>query len=210
MPRKTDGIPFELQPGPIKDEDGKPLLYAQPVIQRRYDLEAFAEFCAKKHYADPGQVLHIMNLLKDTAATLLKEGNRVETPFGSFAPKLKLKGKHTNPDKVKGRDVEYGGLEFIPSKDFLKKSDCSRNGFRMVKKSVGNSQMHDPKAMDEALRKCTKRGFTTIKTFMAFSGLKYNSAKNYLDSLCQGETPRLRCSMEGRTWYYFVITNLPK
>ena len=204
MPRKTDGIPFELHPSPLKDEDGKPQLYAQPVVQRRYDLEALAEFCAKKHYADPGQVLHIMNLLKDTAATLLKEGNRVETPFGSFAPKLKLKGKHTDPEKVKGRDVEYGGLEFIPSKDFLKKSDCSRNGFRMVKKSVGNSQMHDSKAMDEALHKCTKRGFTTIKTFMAFSGLKYQSAKRYLDSLSQGESPRLLRTKEGNTLFYSV------
>jgi len=29
MPRKTDGIPFILQPRPTKGLDGQPLLYAQ-------------------------------------------------------------------------------------------------------------------------------------------------------------------------------------
>lgn len=31
MPRKTDGMKFELLPRPTKGEDGKPLLYARPV-----------------------------------------------------------------------------------------------------------------------------------------------------------------------------------
>ena len=39
MPRKTDGILFELQPRPTKGNDGKPLLYAEPVVERRYDLD---------------------------------------------------------------------------------------------------------------------------------------------------------------------------
>ena len=30
MPRKTDGMLFELQPRPTSGEDGKPLLYARP------------------------------------------------------------------------------------------------------------------------------------------------------------------------------------
>ena len=37
MPRKTDGILFELQPRPTKGDDGKPLLYAQPVIEHDLD-----------------------------------------------------------------------------------------------------------------------------------------------------------------------------
>ena len=30
MPRKTDGIEFEIHPRPTKSEDGKPLLYVRP------------------------------------------------------------------------------------------------------------------------------------------------------------------------------------
>lgn len=206
MPRKTDGIPFELQPGPIKDDEGNPFLYAKPVIKYKYDLDAFASYCAKENTRTKGEMLYYLSVFKEAAIQLLKEGNRVETPFGSFAPKLKLQGKHTDADKVKGRDVEYSGVEFIPSKEFVEKANCSRHGFRLEKKSVGNRQMYDPKAMEEALRRCTGRGFTTIKAFMVFSGLKYQSAKRYLDSLCISEKPRLYRSKEGGTWCYFVTT----
>ena len=204
MPRKTDGIPFELQPRPTKGEDGKPLLYAQPVIERKYTLDDIDKFCANYRHRSKGEMLSFFSLLEEVTTMWLKEGHRVETPFGTFAPKLKLKGNHTDPEKVKGRDVTYAGVEFIPAKRFLKDADCSRDGFRLQKKSVGNSQMYDPAAMEEALRHIFVKGYTTIKTFMAYSGLKYNSAKNYLDSLCQGEQPRLHCYKEGRTWHYFV------
>ena len=205
MPRKTDGIAFELQPRPTKGEDGKPLLYAQPVIKHKYTLKGLEEFCVKYRRMQKGEIQQLFGVLEDVVTTLLKDGNRVETPFGTFAPKLKLQGEHTDPNKVKGRDVKYGGIEFIPSKDFIEKADCSHHGFRRKKTVVGNSQMYDAKAMDEALSKCTKRhGFTTINTFMVFSGLKYKSAKKYLDSLCQGEQPRLYRLQEGRAWHYFV------
>jgi hypothetical protein len=74
---------------------------------------------------------------------------------------------------------------------------------------VGNSQMYDQKAMDEALRKSIRHGYITIKTFQIFSGLKYNSAKNFLDSLCIGEDPRLSCYKDGRTWHYIVLKTIP-
>ena len=47
MPRKTDGIIYELHPRPTRDEDGKPLLYAQPVIDKKYSIKELDEFCAK-------------------------------------------------------------------------------------------------------------------------------------------------------------------
>jgi hypothetical protein len=139
----------------------------------------------------------------------LREGYRVETPFGSLAPKLKLIGDHTDPEKVTGRDVMYGGIEFIPSKQFVKDADCSHSGFRRQKGNVGNNQMYDSKAMEEALRKSTRHGYITIKTFQIVSGLKYNSAKNYLDRLCQGDNPRLHRYREGRVWHYTVLNNTP-
>lgn len=205
MPRKTDGVPFELQPRPTKGEDGKPLLYAQPVIKYKYDLDDIDDFCAKYRHTSKGEMKHFFGLLEEVATMWLRQGHRVETPFGSFAPKLKLLGEHTDPAKVLGRDVMYGGIEFIPAKQFVKDANCGRLGFRKVQSSVGNSQMHDPKAMDEALRKSVRHGYITIRTFQIFSGLKYNSAKNYLDSLCQGDNPRLHRYKEGRTWHYTVL-----
>ena len=139
----------------------------------------------------------------DAVGQWLSDGYRVETPLGSFAPKLKLLGDHTDPTTIHGRDIVYAGIEFIPSKEFV--SECGQNseGYRKSKAQVGNSQMHDAKAMDEALRRSMKLGYTTIPEFMGFSGLKRDSAKAYLDSLCNGEHPRLWKVRESRRWLYF-------
>jgi len=209
MPRKTDGILFELHPRPTNGDDGKPLLYAQPVVERKYDLDAIDDFCAKYRRTNKGEIKHLFDLFSDVAAMLLRKGCRVETPFGSLAPKLKLIGDHTDPEKVTGRDVMYGGIEFIPSKQFVIDADCSHSGFRRQQGNVGNRQMYDSKAMEEALRKSTRHGYITIKTFQIVSGLKYNSAKNYLDRLCQGDNPRLHRYREGRVWHYTVLNNTP-
>lgn len=210
MPRKTDGILFELQPRPTKGDDGKPLLYAQPVIERKYDLDAIDDFCANYRHKSKGEIRCLFELFSEVATMWLRKGYRVETPFGSLAPKLKLIGEHTDPEKVTGRDVMYGGIEFIPSKQFVKDADCSREGFRRQQGSVGNSQMYDSKAMDEALRRSTYNGYVTVSRFQYYSGLKRKSAKAYLDSLCEGDNPRLRCYREGRTLHYTVLHNSSK
>lgn len=209
MPRKTDGILFELQPRPTKGNDGKPLLYAQPVIERKYDLDAIDDFCAKYRHTSKGEIRRLFDLFSEVATMWLREGCRVETPFGSLAPKLRLLGEHTDPSMVTGRDVMYGGIEFIPSRQFVRDADCSLDGFRRKQGSVGNSQMYDPKAMDEALRQSSRKGYITVSTFMVFSGLKRKSAKAYLDSLCEGDTPRLRRYREGRMLHYTVLHDTP-
>lgn len=209
MPRKTDGVLFELQPRPTKGDDGKPLLYAKPVVDHKYNLDDIDDFCNKYRHTSKGEMKRFFDLLEEVTTMWLREGQRVETPFGSFAPKIRLLGDHTDPAKVTGRDVIYGGIEFIPAKQFVKDADCGRHGFRCRKNRVGNSQMYDQKAMDEALRKSLRHGYITIKTFQIFSGLKYNSAKNFLDSLCIGEDPRLSCYKDGRTWHYIVLKTTP-
>ena len=79
----------------------------------------------------------------------------------------------------------------------------NREGYRKSQEPVGNSQMHDQHAMDEALRRSMRLGYTTIPEFMIYSGLRRDSAKAYLDSLCQGEHPRLWKVRESRRWLYF-------
>ena len=209
MPRKTDGVLFELQPLPTKGGDGKPRLYAQPVIEHRFNLDDIDEFCTKYRHTSKGEMKRSCELLEEVVAMWLRRGHRVETPFGSFAPKLKLLGEHTDPGKVLGGDVIYSGVEFIPAKQFVKDADCSEEGFRKQRTSVGNSQINNAKFMDEALQRSILHGHITIRTFMQHSGLKYNSAKDFLDSLCEGRTPRLSRYKEARTWHYLINEKAP-
>ena len=209
MPRKTNGIPFKLHPGPKKGEDGKPLLYAQIVTRQKVNVNDIDEFCTNYRHTSSGEIKLMFSLLRDVTSMWLSRGYRVETPFGTIVPKLKLPGEYTEPDQVRGRAVLYDGVEFTPSKQFIADSDCSREGFRLVRDSVGNSQKDDPKAMEAALKQSARNGYVTIKKFMIFSGLKYNSAKAYLDSLCEGDNPRLERYREGRTLHYAILSDKP-
>ena len=190
MPRKTDGIEFEIHPRPTKGEDGKPLLYVRPAKGRKKSFKQLEDFCNKYRNLRTGELQMVF-----------------DTPIGSFAPKLKLLGEHTDPKTIHGRDIEYAGIEFIPSKEFIKEGGKNREGYRKSEAQVGNSQMYDEKAMDEALRRCMRLGYATIPEFMIFSGLKRDSAKAYLDSLCKGEHPRLWKVRESRRWLYFPKKN---
>ena len=209
MPKKTNGIPFKLQPRPTKGDDGKPLLYAQVVTEHKYTLEDIEEFCTQHRHTSSGEIKHMFALLSEVTSLFLSKGYRVETPFGTLAPRLKLVGEHTDPDRVRGRDVLYAGIEFIPSKQFVNDCDCSQEGFRLVRDHVGNSQKNDPKAMEEALQRSIRHGYITITPFMYHSGLKYKSAKNFLDSLCTGDHPRLKRYREGRVWHYTLLETIP-
>ena len=103
MPRKTDGVLFELQPRPTKGDDGKPLLYAKPVVDHKYNLDDIDDFCNKYRHTSKGEMKRFFDLLEEVTTMWLREGQRVETPFGSFAPKIRLLGDHTDPAKVTGR-----------------------------------------------------------------------------------------------------------
>ena len=209
MPRKTDGIEFEIHPRPTKGKDGKPLLYVRPAKGRKKSFKDLETFCNKYRNLLTGELQMVMDVVMEVVGLWLSDGYRVETPLGSFAPKLKLIGEHTDPKTIHGRDVRYAGIEFIPSKEFVREGGQNRKGYRKSQEPVGNSQMHDQQAMDEALRRSIRMGYTTIPDFMIYSGLKRDSAKAYLDSLCQGEHPRLRKVRESRRWMYFLKKDSP-
>ena len=187
MPRKTDGIEFEIHPRPTKGEDGKPLLYVRPAKGRKKSFKELEDFCNKYRNLRTGELQMVFDVVMDVVGL----------------PKLKLLGEHTDPKTIHGRDIEYAGIEFIPSKEFIKEGGKNREGYRKSDAQVGNSQMYDEKAMDEALSRCMRLGYATIPEFMIFSGLKRDSAKAYLDSLCKGDHPRLWKVRESRRWLYF-------
>lgn len=205
MSRKTDGIEFELHPGPKKDEDGKPLLYARLSSKKKLTFKQLDYYSVKHNHTVKGELESCFAKFLNSAALWFYEGYRVETPIGSFAPKLKLIGEHTDPKTVTGRDIRFDGVDFIPSKDFIKEVCQNHSGFYRNEGSVGNNQLHDAKAMEEALRKSISEGFTSVSRFMIYSQLKRDSAQKYLDSLTQGDHPILRRAKNGKSYIYFPI-----
>ena len=121
MPRKTDGIEFEIHPRPTKGEDGKPLLYVRPAKGRKKSFKQLEDFCNKYRNLRTGELQMVFDVVIDVVGLWLSDGYRVETPIGSFAPKLKLLGEHTDPKTIHGRDIEYAGIEFIPSRSSSRK-----------------------------------------------------------------------------------------
>lgn len=206
MPRKKDGMKYELLTRPTKGDDGKPLLYARPAIGIKFGMGMLDDFCNKYRGMHQGELSRVMQAFIDVAAIHMKDGARIETPIGSFAPKLRLDGDYTDPKKVKSKNVQFAGIEFIPSKQFVE-SLAGRidNGFLQVAQPASTEQLRDPVAMEEALGKALRKGYTTANNFCYYSGLKYYTARRFLNSLCEGENPRLRKRKEGTVMHYIPI-----
>lgn len=210
MPRKTDGIIYELHPGPNKGKDGKPLLYAEPVIDKKYSLRELDRLCIESHRTYKHQIENALNMACEAIASLVKDGHRVETPFGTFAPKIKLLGDHTDPDKVTGKDIMYDGIEYNPSKEFVTMSDCSHHGFRKQDPRIWNpKKVEGEEALKEALLKSVTNSYTTAKRFMHSSGLKETMARHYLNAHCEGDNALLKRCIEGRNVLYRLKQPLP-
>lgn len=204
MPRKTDGMLFELHPRPTNGEDGKPLLYARPAANLKRTMKDVENFCAFRG-VNNAMVEIAFETFIEACSQWLADGYRVETPLGVFSPKIKLEGDFTDPEKVRGKDVKYVGIEMTPSKRFVKAVGYKQRGFRRSGAPVGNAQMRDEAFMEKALSRALKPGFTTIGIFMAVSGLKYHSAQRYLDHLCFGSEPTLQRRKIGTSYHYFPL-----
>lgn len=204
MPRKTDGMLFELHPRPTNGENGKPLLYARPVTPYKKTMADVKAACEHRGM-NSGLIEVAFETFMNVCSGWLAEGFRVETPLGTLSPKIKLEGEFTDPAKVQGKDVKYTGIDIAPSKRFVKVVGDKQRGFRKKETAVGNAQMGDETFMAEALRRSMRLGFTTIRTFMAESGLRYCSAQHYLNRLCTSEQPVLRRQKIGGVLHYFPI-----
>lgn len=204
MPRKTNGMPFELYTRPTNGEDGKPLLYVRPAAPYKRTMKDVENYSGYRGVSK-GLVNIAFDTFMEVCCDWLAEGYRVETPLGTFAPKIKLEGEFTAPAKVKGKNVKFAGIELIPSKHFVTMVKRKQKGFYKKESNVGNAQMHDEAFMAEALRRSFRNGFTTISIFMVVAGLKYHSAQRYLNRLCSGEHPTLRKMRIGTTYHYFPL-----
>ena len=71
MPRKTNGIEFEIHPRPTKGEDGKPLLYVRPAKGMKKSFKQLDDYCTKYCGLRTGQLQQVFDILKETAGRWL-------------------------------------------------------------------------------------------------------------------------------------------
>lgn len=100
MPRKTNGMKFELHPRPTLGDDGPPLLYTRPAKDNKRTMQEVDDFCAENRGLRRGEVTRAFNCFIDVCSVWLAEVCRIETPLGVFSPKLRLLGDHTDPQRV--------------------------------------------------------------------------------------------------------------
>lgn len=196
MPRRKFGLQYELLPRPTKDEDGKPLLYVRPAIPAKYTMQMLDDFAHQNRGLHQGELSRMVQTFMDVTACNMMMGGRVVTPLGSFQVKLKLDGDYSDPKKVTGKNVQFAGIEFTPSKEFISMVEKKLQSGFVYKPDVVHTksvkELREEGAIDEALRKCLERNNFTIHTFCHYSGLKYNTAREFLNRLCKSDPPVLQ------------------
>ena len=129
-------MPFEAHPSPKVAENGEKLLYVKPQSGLVRTLSEFEMWFHDKFSLRQGDMNRVFEAMLDGAPEWFAAGYRIETPIGTFSPKLKLKRQVTDPDDISHDDVELDGIEFQPSKSFIKNMEYAvvRDGFRYVRK----------------------------------------------------------------------------
>lgn len=206
MPTKKNGMLFEMHPSPAKSKDGKTLYYARPVKGQKLNIKQIDTLC-EQHRRLIGCRLETVfeEFLKEVGYWLAK-GYRIDTPIGSFAPKLGLKREISDPDDVKGNDVTFEGVEYNPGKLWKKEAEKWLDGFRPVRNANTEEIMSDSERLREVLdRYVSKGGMVTARQFAAATGLTYYSARKQLDAWTEGEKPLLMRSKMGKIFIYTAI-----
>ena len=185
-----------MLPRPTKDENGKSFLYAHPAIPFKYSMRTLDDFAHNCRGLHQGELSRMIRTFMDVAACHMKMGERIVTPMGSFQIKLKLDGDYSDPKKVSGKNVQYAGIEFSPSQEFLSMvEDHLMVGF-VYKPDLAHpksvKELREEGVIDEALHKCLERKSFTINTFCYYSSLKYTTARDYLNRLCKSDPPVLK------------------
>ena len=206
MPIKKVGMPFEVHPSPKKGDDGKNALYAKLRSGRRMTLMDLENYCSTGYSLRKGDMTRVFQTFEDVAAKFLSQGYTIETPIGVFEPKLEMKRRITNPDEVHHDDVQLEGIQFRAAKSFKKelKSEMGSEGFRYIRKPSSSSLKNNEKFLLQALQKSIddNQGYTTISSFVAYSGLTDYSARKVLHHWCHGEKPLLKRSKYGHAFVY--------
>ena len=207
MPTKKDGMQFEIHPTPAKGKDGKNILYVKPVSGQKLSMEGLEDFCCRNYNAPFGELSRAFNLFLRAASELMAMGYRIDTPIGSFAPRLALSREFTDPDEITGRDVRLDGVDYNPGKLWNKELEKWNDGFRPAGNPNTQELLADKDRLEQKLRDTIRKfnGYVTVGIFSRQSGLTYHSARKLLNDWCEGDNPKLLKTQRGKEYLYTEI-----
>ena len=206
MPKKKNGFPYEVHPTPVKGKDGRNIVYARPARGLKLSIDAVDDYCSKYYQTRNGEVEFVLKQFLKGAAELMARGYRIDTPIGSFVPKLGLKREITDADDVRNSDVQLDGVDYNPGKIWNKALEkWLLNGFRRMDNPNVQALMQDTEHLERALKECLSRGYVTTKAFAYRANLTTYSARKQLEAWTKGENPKLMKSKMGQTDIYTAI-----
>lgn len=190
----------------MKGKDGRNIVYARPARGYKLDIEALDKYCSENYQTRNGELEFVLRQFLKCAAELMARGYRIETPIGSFVPKLGLRREITNADEVENSDVILEGVDYNPGKTWNKAIEgWLFDGFLRVDNPNVQKLMQDPAHLERALRECLEKGYVTAKAFAYQASLTSYSARKQLEAWTQGENPRLMKSKMGQTDIYTEV-----
>ena len=203
MPRKKDGLLYEVHPTPVKGKDGKNIVYARPAEKHKISMMGLEDFCCKNYNSRYGELMSAFSYFLRAAGELMARGYRIETPIGSFAPRLKIMREITNPDKVRDRDVRFDGVDYNPGKLWNAELEKWSRGFRRQDNPNTQEIMADGQQLEAVLRQLLEsNGYATVRRFAYASNLTYYSARKQLNEWCEGDNPKLLKTKQGQEYIY--------
>ena len=207
MPRKNSGMWYEVHPTPVKGEDGKNLVYVRPRSGKKLTMKQLEDYCEHNYNLRYGELSRAFDVFVRAAGWLLAEGYRIETPIGSFAPKLSLAKQVTDPGLVKDRDVRLDGVEYNPGQLWNREIDKWLDGFRRWQNADTQAIMADKEKLEQVMRECIQQhhGYITAGMFSRASGLTLYSARKQLNEWTKGDNPKLLKTPRGKEHIYTEI-----
>lgn len=206
MPRKKDGMLFEVHPTPVKGKDGKNIVYVRPAGNMKLSMKGLEDYCNRNYHSLYGELGRAFDYFLRAAGEIMAMGYRIETPIGSFAPRLRLLREITDPDEVTGRDVVFDGVDYNPGKLWNKELEKWSRGFRRANNPNTQEVLADKQQLEKVLRQqLGDGGYTTVQSFALASNLTYYSARKLLNEWCEGENPKLLKTKQGQVYIYTEV-----
>ena len=205
MPKKENGIPFEIERTPMKDSSGHSFYYVRPQQGRSVSLEELDYQCTQNMGMPKNMLVNAFNYFLDAATEKLADGVRIETPLGSFYPTLRLKNPVTEPDSIHADDVSLQTVEFRPTKRFISTVRTKNYGFHQTPGTRRDTAdfLRNSKQLHAALTAAFADSDTiTVHVFREYAHITKYAAMKFLNSLCEGDSPKLVRTLVGRTYIY--------
>ena len=198
---------YEVHPTPVKGGDGKNLVYVRPKSGMKLSMKELEDYCERNYSLRYGELSRAFDVFVRVAGQYLAEGYRIDTPIGSFAPKLSLAKQITDADEVKDRDVRLEGVEYNPGKLWDKEIMKWLDGFRRFQNPDTKELLADKEKLEQEMRECIKRnnGYITAGMFARYTGLTLYSARKQLAEWTKGENPKLLMTPRGKEHIYTEI-----